>query len=320
MSPPPISQRLKASARKARTFLSSIRHGGPAGPLASFGRKRLTRELVAGKVGLEIGGPSPIFTKLGEVAVYPIAGRVDNVNFATETVWEGTIAEGMSFRYDDRKPPGRQYVCDATDLRGVPPDAYDFLLSSHTLEHTANPIKALGEFRRVLKVGGVLSMVLPHMAGTFDHRRPVTPLAHLIEDHDNQTPESDLTHLGEIVEFHDFGREFGAAQDREALRARGLDNLTNRCLHHHTFDTDAAVRLLDHVGWQLLAVEAILPYHIVLLGRKLADGEKPDNRAFLDPAASYRRSSPFAVDRAVAQRAAETEKRPALEASGLARP
>ena len=37
-----------------------------------------------------------------------------------------------------------------------------------------------------------------------------------------------------------------AAGDAEAFKARSLDNAANRCLHHHVFDTDLAVRLGEY--------------------------------------------------------------------------
>ena len=259
-------------------------------------RKRLSQRLLAGKTGLEVGGPSRTFTPIGEVPAYMYAGRVDNTNFAQVTVWEGTIAEGMTFRYDDAKPPGRQYVHDATDLHSIPTGSYDFLLSSHTLEHVANPLKVLAEWRRVLTEDGAILITLPHPSGTFDHRRPTTPLAHLIADHERQVGEDDLTHVDEILEHHDLSRDPGAG-DFEAFRQRSLANLQNRCLHHHVFDTGSAVALIDHAGFQILNVEAKLPMHIIVIARKVRGNARPDNRRWLHPQAKYRRTSPFERDR-----------------------
>src|SRR5436309_557697 len=87
--------------------------------------------------GLEIGGPSTIFAKRGLLPVYPIARELDNCNFARETVWEGRLIEGRHFKFGERV--GYQFVSEAYDIP-VAGAEYDFVLSSHMLEHSANPI------------------------------------------------------------------------------------------------------------------------------------------------------------------------------------
>jgi hypothetical protein len=51
------------------------------------------------------------------------------------------------------------------------------------------------------------------------------------------------------------------------LRARSIDNLSNRCLHHHVFDELNSKELLERVGLEVLAVEFSLPYHMFLIAR-----------------------------------------------------
>lgn len=40
-----------------------------------------------------------------------------------------------------------------------PPDAFDLVIASHVVEHAGNPARAIGEFERVLKPGGMLVVV-----------------------------------------------------------------------------------------------------------------------------------------------------------------
>ena len=216
----------------------------------------LLKPLIAGKSGLEIGGPTAMFRRDGLMPVYAVIGRLDNGNFSDRTIWEGTIREGATFQYDDRHAPGRQFIVEATDLGPIPSQHYDLLASSHTLEHTANPLKALREWMRVLSADGVLLLVVPHKEGTFDHRRPVTTLAHLIQDETDATNEHDLTHLAEILECHDLSLD-APAGDAAAFKLRSERNFENRCLHHHVFDTNLAVELLNYAGLQVLAVEPV---------------------------------------------------------------
>ena len=66
-------------------------------------------------------------------------------------------------------------------------------ISSHVLEHFHNPVKALLEWYRIVRPGGIIFMIVPHMERTFDKDRPRTDLAHLIDDfrHDARTPHPD---------------------------------------------------------------------------------------------------------------------------------
>jgi SAM-dependent methyltransferase len=250
--------------------------------------------LFRGKTGLEIGGPSAVFSRSGLLPVYAVAARVDNCNFSRQTIWEGRIEEGATFRFDERHDPGYQYIAEASSLGKIASATYDFLLSSHTLEHIANPLQALLEWKRVLKPHGVLAVVLPHKDGTFDHRRPVTALAHLIQDFEERTPESDLTHLEEILRLHDLALD-PPAGDFQAFKARSERNLENRCLHHHVFDTALAVEVVHHMRLEILAVETALPHHIFILARNVA--HEPDNEVFRGCQAAYRRRSRFMSDR-----------------------
>jgi len=247
-------------------------------------------------VGLEIGGPSTIFTQRGHIPVYPLAARIDNCNFEHRTVWEGTVHEGETFVFNSQKAPGRQYVAEASELGRITDGAYDFVLSSHCIEHLANPRRGLAEWIRVLKDDGLLVLIVPHKDGTFDHRRPVTSLAHLIQDFEAGTTEHDLTHLDEILKLHDLARD-PEAGGAAAFAERSKRNYENRCLHHHVFDTRLAVALVEHAGLQILAVEPVRPYHIVVIARKLPAGRAPDNEEFLGVTRSPCWSSPFASDR-----------------------
>jgi len=248
-----------------------------------------------GRNGIEIGGPSQVFTARGLFPVYPIAGNLDNCNFGGTTVWEGDIHEGRSFQFDRNKPAGRQFIVEATAMESIPSASYDFVLSSHALEHTANPIQALSEWIRLLKDQGTLVLLLPHKDGTFDHRRPVTTMQHLIADFNAGMAEDDLTHMPEIIALHDLKRD-PQAGDLAAFKARSERNFENRCFHHHVFDTHLAVRLVDHMCLKILTVEAIRPMHILIVAQKLAGGELPDNAAYLGVSAQYHRASPFTSD------------------------
>lgn len=256
---------------------------------------KLCQALLEDRTGLEIGGPSGVFQRSGLLPIYGVVRTLDNCNFSNETEWEGTIQEGKTFRFNSTKEPGRQFVGEATNLHMIPSDKYDFVLSSHVLEHSANPIGALLEWLRVLKTGGSLIILVPHKDGTFDHLRPVTSLQHLKEDFSCQMPETDESHIHEILVMHDLSRdpEAGTAED---FKLRCSQNIVNRCIHQHVFDTRLVIELLDHVGAELLALEAIKPYHILAVARKCSVHMRADNRTFTDVIQDSLQRSPFPTD------------------------
>jgi SAM-dependent methyltransferase len=227
--------------------------------------------------------------------VYPIVAQLDNCNFSSATVWEGRIEQGQTFQFDHNKPLGWQYIVEATSIAGIASASYDFVLSSHVLEHIANPILALFEWVSLLKDKGTLALILPHKDGTFDHQRPVTTMEHLIADFNVSMTEHDLTHMPEILSLHDLARD-PEVSDLATFKARSLLNFENRCFHHHVFDTRLAVTLVDYMGLQICTVEAIQPMHILIVAKKLKNGMSPDNSAFTSESAQYLKSSPFLSD------------------------
>jgi len=253
--------------------------------------------LLMNRAGLEIGGPSSVFTAKGFLPVYPLIERLDNCNFSAGTVWEGKILEGPTFKFDNNRAPGQQYIMEATDLRRISSGYYDFVLSSHSIEHTANPLGALKEWVRVLKPGGSLVLVVPHKEGTFDHRRPVTALEHLIDDFKNESGEDDQTHVAEALKLTDLDRDWGVA-DLVTFEKRLGDNLAFRCLHHHVFDTSLVVEILHFLNLQLLCVEATWPFHIVVAAQVPESNATVRNESFRSPIAEWRKKSPFQIDRA----------------------
>jgi SAM-dependent methyltransferase len=221
----------------------------------------------ARKRGIEIGGPSRLFGEARFLELYQQVAALDGCNWSTQTVWEGALRDGQPYTFLAGREPGRQFVSDGTVLASIADATYDFVISSNCLEHIANPLKALREWRRVLAPGGALLLVLPRRSATFDHRRPVTPLQHMIEDFENDVAEDDLTHLPEILELHDLRRD-PRAGDRQAFHKRSLDNVNNRCLHHHVFDLTTAQGIVKRAGFRVLRAQAARPGQLVVLAQR----------------------------------------------------
>src|SRR6266571_1274942 len=139
---------------------------------------RAVRERLRDCRGIEIGGPSAVFRRWNLWPIYPVVRALDNYDFAARTIWsepqpELNVITGM-------RAPAGLLIGEASVMEGVVSARYECLLASHVLEHIANPLKALHTWRRVVKRGGTIVLVVPHRDGTFDHHRPVTSLDHIL--------------------------------------------------------------------------------------------------------------------------------------------
>ena len=204
--------------------------------------------------GIEIGGPSPIFEPDGALPLYPIVGSLANYGFQA--------AEG-TFLFSGRTGPS--HACEASALpRG---DATcDFVLSSHVLEHMANPLQALREWQRVLKPDGHLLLLLPHGARTFDHPRKTTSWEHLVADFAAATPETDRTHIAEALALTD--TRHWTFNEWPGWRSYYENNVEARSIHHHVFDMRLAKKAVSFSRFRVLASELVFPFHLVILAVK----------------------------------------------------
>jgi len=186
------------------------------------------RMCVINKAGLEIGGPS----ESAKLSVYPYANLIDNVIFSKKTVWHNTV--NNEFKYYRHKI-GKCFINDSTDIYSISDNSYDFIYASHTLEHVANPIKALKEWLRIIKNDGYIILVLPDKMKSFDHNREYSKFTTIRSQYENGIGEDDLSTLSEILEKHDLSMD-SPAGTFEQFKLRSLDNYNNRCLHHYVYN------------------------------------------------------------------------------------
>ena len=141
---------------------------------------------------------------LGELEDYPtnkLPGFVDRLLELMPTLHEHTCSY--------QEPGG--FVRRMTEDEGT--------WLGHVLEHVANPIAALREWVRVLAHGGIIYMVVPDRRHTFDHRRPLTTAAHMLDDFRHGVTQSDGTHIDDFVygvDWTTFSPSTPAAEEQKA--------------------------------------------------------------------------------------------------------
>jgi SAM-dependent methyltransferase len=187
-----------------------------------------------GKRGLEMGGPTGIFG--GIFNIYAAAASVDNMNYASKTLWGG-IAERYVVGGRDI---GAAYVVDAAHVGERFKDTpYDFVASSNVLEHLANPLSVMKQLVSILKPDGMLVIVVPYKHACFDRLRDYTPFSDLVHHYLKDDKESEnLDHMEEWLQLIDMNALDG---DRvfvgtlAQLRSRTIQNDARRAIHHHVY-------------------------------------------------------------------------------------
>lgn len=216
------------------------------------------------KTCLEIGGPSFFFRNV--IRTYNVLKSVDNVNYAQDTIWKLKTKSGEKNIYNFHKTKdGYQYLSEGNNLNIIKNNSYDCIMSCHVIEHLANPIGAILEWKKKIKNNGYFLSVIPYAKYTFDHKRPITKISHLIEDYEKNMQENDQTHLEEIISLHDFS--LSKWDTHENILKHAKNNAQTRILHHHVFDLNLVEQIYEFCKIRILlksTLSKILPSVIIL--------------------------------------------------------
>ena len=171
-------------------------------------------------------------------------------------------------------------IGSAEDLSAFAGESLDFVIANHLLEHLEYPIRALLEFQRVLRPGGLLYLALPDRRVTFDRRRDPTTVDHILDEHREDAAErSRRSHYLDWAVNVD-GKQPGAEADghTDRLLEQGYS------IHFHVWDPDSFLALLvaarGQAGVQLEVLQLAAPEFerddefILLLARPAAQAPR----------------------------------------------
>lgn len=200
-------------------------------------------KILHGKKGIEFGGPTELFSNpIHKMNLYDYV-ELDGGNIISNNYFQSDLSS--TFNYGGKM--GNQYDVDCTNEEQLSTlGKYDFIVTSHAIEHIANPIKTLFLWKSyLLDTGGYILSIIPDYEYCFDRNRPLTTLEHLIEDYNNDIGEDDKTHIEEQKELHDWS--YGGHPKFYELCE---NNHLTRVVHHHTFDIDSVEELFDYCGFK----------------------------------------------------------------------
>lgn len=168
-------------------------------------------------------------------------GKEVNVAYVDISDKGGLIRHNPEIAAEDIKEP--DIIADAQDLSAIPCGHVDFIIANHVLEHLPNPIKALKEFSRVLKAGGILYLAVPDKRYSFDKDRALTSLEHLLNDYKNSADlKTSLEHYREWFSLVESKKHQPVAANLSELLDRQYR------IHFHVWRPGNIVELLGYLG------------------------------------------------------------------------
>lgn len=223
-----------------RTWLEGVsgRSAQGRGRHSDFGRKAF--ELCRGK-GLEIGALHNPFDLDAEVVYLDQRKTAD-------------LRAGFKGHPRVRSIPQIQLVWKGDTYPFIDDNAFDFVASSHVLEHVCNPGRVIEEWLRIVRPGGIVYMVVPDKEHCFDRRRETTSLEHLLQDFEARTERIDLEHYRDFI-LNTAGEKDVRHEPSEEFARQCFQGQTS--IHVHTF----TARGLDRF---LRALAERVPFEVVL--------------------------------------------------------
>ena len=130
------------------------------------------------------------------------------------------------------------------------------MISSHCIEHMANPLKSLSELKYLLKDDSYILTILPNKSVFWDSVRPTTTIEHLIQDFENNTKEDDKTHEVEnLIVDHPYKLNPTHPDKPSHISYEYMvkHNVDYRIMHHHCFDLNLTVQMHEYLNFTTLA-------------------------------------------------------------------
>ncbi|RLJ63665.1 methyltransferase domain-containing protein [Sulfurisoma sediminicola] len=127
-------------------------------------------------------------------------------------------------------------------------NAFDFVVSSHVLEHTCNPPRQIEEWLRIVRPGGIVYMIVPDKRFCFDRRREVTPLEHFVDEFESDAASITMDHYRDYIV--NTNGEDGLVRDTSDAHIESCWRQQGS-IHAHTFTADSFRQFLDFFAGRL---------------------------------------------------------------------
>jgi|TARA_B110000881_G_C18570393_1_gene515218 SAM-dependent methyltransferase len=126
-------------------------------------------------------------------------------------------------------------------------ETFEFVYSSHSLEHTSNPIATLTEQLRITKSNGIVYTVIPNKKNTYDRLRKVTPSNHLIKKFENDIYDHTVEEAMDVIKNSDNHELYNIHKKRAEEYAKEMIEKKEGIHHYHTFDETNTMEMVIYI-------------------------------------------------------------------------
>jgi SAM-dependent methyltransferase len=209
----------------------------------------LVRRYLHGLRGIEIGASGKKYGLDNQQGAYANVDVIDAHTRARNKGWKESQLVNILSSGDDL--PFKDGV-------------FDYVFSSHVIEHFFDPIRAIREWFRVVREGGYVFMIIPHKERTYDRNREMTHHAELMERHRSAISHADyIRRTEEARKIHESHADKGHHRiHRHGEVPAGWERLHAAEHDHHwsVWDTQAFLDLCREHGWKVEEVKDIEGY------------------------------------------------------------
>jgi hypothetical protein len=136
------------------------------------------------------------------------------------------------------------FESDSPPLHSLEASSIDCVFSSHSLEHSSNPIAALIDYLRVVKCGGIVYTIIPNKKHTYDNKRTTTSVDKLVTKYLANDWSYTLSEYRDVFVNTDTHDVYDNSTEEDIVKAFN----DNDGMHHiYVYDEVNTLALIDYV-------------------------------------------------------------------------
>lgn len=179
-------------------------------------------------------------------AVFPFAKSIQYADVHNKEDAKLSLGKLGYFGYHKRKFVDVDVIFSPKDppLSALIGDSKDCVFSSHSLEHSPNPVATLIDYLRVVKMGGIVYSIIPNKKFTYDNKRVSTSANKLIKRYNQDSWSYTIDEYRDVFINSDTHVVYDNSSEEDILKAYEENN----GMHHiYVYDEENTLEIIKFV-------------------------------------------------------------------------